>query len=256
LRLSSRGTNYLIGLNEDGTVDVIVLEGTVQVENLTNTEQSSVQSSEHFYLLGDLLAAINAYRQLAGKPTFPAIPETIQDAINPYGLMLINAMRKARGCFHGGSNGVPSPFDFVKLPKGWSVLGEVLGCPAEPGVWDPKTVARMLWESPPHRRIVFDSGKPSSIGCVWSTAQHSKDTEVMVCLTLGGDKANIPQSPSSPLLIRAGYRLRFSDDGKVLASFKLSPDDYNTILKGPLFSGFASTLPHHDVLYRYIFDTF
>ena len=256
LRLSSRGTNYLISVNDDGTVDVIVLEGTVQAELL----QPADDSSETARLLGDLLAAINSFRNKAGNPPFPPIPPAVQTAINPYGLLLINAMRKANGCFHGGSHGVPLPFDFVRLPAGWAVVGEVLGCPAEPGVWDPGIVARMLWESPTHKRIVFDSRKPTAIGCIWSTARTKQDTEAMVCLTLRSDssKATTAAAPGGaapdPLLIRAGFRFRFSNDGKVISSFRLGRDHYEAILSGPFFQGFGSALPELEALKRLLRD--
>ena len=246
LRLSSRSTNYLISLNDDGTTDVIVLEGTVEAEVLKGTEQSGNESP----LLRELRVEINKYRGLAGNATFPPVPDSVQDAINPYGLTLINAMRKTGGCFHGGSNGVPSPFEAVKLPAGWTVLGEVLGCPVEPGVWDPSTVARMLWESPTHHRIVFDSKKALAIGCIWSMAKNKNDTEAMVCLTLRDD--NTMSTPFAPLRIQAGFRFRFSADGKVLSSFKLSSDHYNAILKGPLFQGFGSNLPELEALKRFL----
>jgi hypothetical protein len=159
-------------------------------------------------------------------------------------------MRKTGACFHGGNNGVPSPFDAVKLPAGWSLLGEVMGCPAEPGVWDPATVARMLWESPTHHRIVFASKKVLAIGCNWSMAKNKQDMEIIVCLTLRQD-GKTPAAPS-PLVIRAGYGVRFSSDGQVLSTVKLGPGDYNAILKGPLFVGFVSNLPERDALYRWI----
>ena len=248
LGLSSPGTNDLISLKDDDPTDVNMLEGSVGVETLTSTEQPAEQAD----LLSDLLAEINVFRRLAGNPTFPAVPQPVQNAINPYGLILINAMRRTGGCFHGGSNGVPSPFDVVQLPVGWSVLGEVLGCPAEPGVWDPKIVARMLWESPTHRRIVFDSKKALAICCVWSKAGHRGDTEAMVCLTLRSEKSKT--IAVAPLLITAGFRFRFSDVGKVRSFLKLRPDDYNAILRGPMFTGFAPRVPKLDALKHYITD--
>ncbi|MCT0230329.1 FecR family protein [Synechococcus sp. CS-1324] len=252
LRLSSRGTTFIISVNADGSTDVMVLEGVVEAEHLQNAAPFEQPSNNLSVLLSELLLEINQRRLQLGKAAFPSVPAAVQAAIEPYGLLLINAMKRTGGCFHGGSNGVASPFDFVKLPRGWSVVGEVLGCPAVPGVWDPAIVARMLQESPSHKRIVYDSRKATAIGCVWSTAQSKHDTEAMVCLTVRHEgQAAVA---AAPLIINAGRRFRFSDTGSFLSSAELGAGDYTTILGGPFFLGFVSTLLEQDALDRQLRD--
>ena len=250
LRLSSRGTNYLISVNDDGTVDVIVLEGTVQADQAPGTDPSTGQTAGQPPQLSQLLAELNQRRDQVGTPEFKAVPETVQEQINAYGNALINAMKTNGACLHGTETSVGSPFAAVKLPAGWTVMGEVLGCPAQPGLWTPEELSRVWWGSPVHQRIVFLNPKANSIGCVWSKPQNRNDTEIIVCLTLKED-GKTPVTPD-PVVIRAGYRFRFSSDGKVLSSVKLGADDYTAILKGPLFAGFLSKLPELDALYRYI----
>jgi len=249
LRLSSRGTNYLISLNDDGTVDVIVLEGTVETDQLLADDPSTANPAQ----LGTLLEMLNRQRDQIGNPEFKAVPETVQAQINAYGSALINAMKASGGCLHGTETSVGSPFAAVKLPGGWSVLGEVLGCSAEAGVWTPESLSRVWWNSPVHQRIVFLNQKANAIGCVWSKPQTRSDTEIIVCLTLKED-GSTPVVPS-PVVITAGYRVRFSSDGKVLSTVKLGPDDYNSILKGPLFAGFVTSMPEFAALYQYISET-
>jgi hypothetical protein len=246
LRLSSRGTNYIIIANDDGSTDVLVLEGTV----LADPFESSSQPGEQSQLLSKLRDTLNNQRQQLGNPGFQPVPPAVQEEIEAYGRSLVNAMREFGGCFHGGSAGVGSPFTAVKLPSGWSVLGEVLGCPAEGGLYTPESLAKLWWGSAIHQRIVFKSEKATSIGCVWSQPRSKNDTEIIVCLTLKSDQKT-PIIPS-PVVIKAGDRFRFSADGKVLFTVKLGPNDYNAILKGPLFAGFVSNLPEGDALYRWI----
>ncbi len=250
LRLSSRGTNYIVLANEDGSTDVIVLEGTVVADSNTDALQPAEQSQ----LLTKLLEQLNNQRQQLGTPGFQALPEAVQEEINSYGNSLIKAMKDNGGCFHGGKAGVGSPFAAIKLPAGWSVLGEVLGCPAQGGLYTPESLAKLWWGSPIHQRIVFTSQNATSIGCVWSQPKTNTEKEVIVCLTLKNDQTAAVVPPS--VEIKAGYRFRFSADGKVLSSVKLGPDDYKAILNGPLFVGFTTTMPEFEALYRYITETF
>ncbi|MCT0212638.1 FecR family protein [Synechococcus sp. CS-1327] len=252
LRLSSRGTTFIITANADGSTDVIVLEGKVEAEPLQHAAPFEQPSNDLPVLLSQLLFEINQRRMQLGKAAFPSVPAVVQAAIEPYGLLLINAMKRTGGCFHGGSNGVASPFDFVRLPRGWSVVGEVLGCPTVPGVWDPAIVARMLQESPTHKRIVYESRKATAIGCVWSKAMSKHDTEAMVCLTMRNDGQTAVAA--APLIINAGHRFRFSDTGSFLSSAELRAADYDTILRGPFFLGFVSTLLEQDALNRHLRD--
>jgi hypothetical protein len=246
LRLSSRGTNYLISLNDDGTVDVIVLEGTVEADQVPGDDQPAGQTPQ----ASKLLQALNQWRNQSGNPEFKVVPEVVQEQINAYGNALIDAMKANGACLHGNQTSVGSPFVAVKLPPGWSVLGEVLGCPAQPGLWTPEILSRDWWQSPVHKRIVFGNRQASSIGCVWSVPKSSNDKEIIVCLTLKQDDKT--RVVPSPVVIRAGYSVRFSSDGNVLSTVRLGPDDYKAILKGPLFAGFVSNLPERDALYRWI----
>ncbi|MCT0212639.1 MULTISPECIES: hypothetical protein [Synechococcales] len=248
--MSSRGTNYIVLANEDGSTDVIVLEGTVVADSYID----SLQPAEQSQLLTKLLEQLNNQRQQLGTPRFQPLPAAVQEEINNYGDSLIKAMRQSGGCFHGGNAGVSSPFAAVRLPSGWSVLGEVLGCPAEGGLYTPESLTKLWWGSPIHQRIVFASQKATSIGCVWSQPKTNTDKEVIVCLTLKNDQATAVAPP--PVEIKAGYQFRFSADGKILSSVKLGPDDYKAILNGPLFVGFTTTMPEFEALYRYITETF
>ena len=52
--------------------------------------------------------------------------------------------------------------------------------------------------------------------------------------------------------VEAGQRLRISPTGVILALLRLTAGDYTTILSGPLFSGFSSSLPGFSSLESYL----
>lgn len=52
--------------------------------------------------------------------------------------------------------------------------------------------------------------------------------------------------------VEAGQRLRISPTGVILALLRLTAGDYTSILGGPLFSGFSSSLPGFGALESYI----
>lgn len=247
--MSSRGTNYLLSINDDGTTDVTVLEGTVAVEQVLSDDQSGGQPPQ----FTQLLEVLNQGRDQVGAPRLKVVPEAVQKQINVYGNALIHAMKASGSCFHGNESEVGSPFTVVKLPTGWSVLGEVLGCPAEAGLWTPASLSNVWWNSSLHQRIVFKNNKASAIGCVWSKPGNRQELEVIVCLIL--NNAGSTPALQSPILIKAGYRFRFSSDGHVLSTYKLGPGDYRAILGGQLFTGFASKLPEVDALIQFITET-
>ena len=52
--------------------------------------------------------------------------------------------------------------------------------------------------------------------------------------------------------VAAGEKVKLSAEGVILTLLKLSTGDYNSILRGPLFSGFSAALPGFSALESYI----
>ncbi len=95
------------------------------------------------------------------------MPAEIQREVETYAMEQRTAMDVVGGCSHGGVLGIPSPFERLKLPAGWDVLGEVLACPAPPGYWTSERVALEWWRSPQHRRIAYGKPLASHLACSW-----------------------------------------------------------------------------------------
>ena len=60
------------------------------------------------------------------------------------------------------------------------------------------------------------------------------------------------ESKTAPVTVQAGQRLRLSPTGVVLGLVKLALGDYQSILDGPLFSGYSLPLPAYANLESYL----
>jgi hypothetical protein len=68
----------------------------------------------------------------------------------------------------------------------------------------------------------------------------------------GSVQVEATDSKTAPVTVQAGQRLRLSPSGVVLGLVKLALGDYQSILDGPLFSGYSIPLPAYANLESYL----
>ncbi|MGB7563336.1 MAG: FecR domain-containing protein [Prochlorococcaceae cyanobacterium] len=111
---------------------------------------------------------------------------------------------------------------------------------------------------------ILVSGKQN--GCTKSSRMSVRGTNYVIDVSDSGDaelsvlEGSVEVTPSRDgeptgaptTTVEAGQKLRLSPVGVVLAILRLSPSDYTSVLNGPLFTGFRSTLPGFSSLESYI----
>lgn len=118
------------------------------------------------------------------------------------------------------------------------------------------------------RGEVLISGRQS--GCTRSVRLSVRGTNYVLSLNAAGEttlsvlQGSIGFEPlrdgepiaASSSTVNSGQRLELSPLGEVLTLSRLQADDYAALLAGPLFAGFASTLPDQALLNRYLQQTY
>jgi hypothetical protein len=99
-------------------------------------------------------------------------------------------------------------------------------------------------------------------GCTRSSRMSVRGTNYLLQIDENGNadlavlegtvQVEATESKTAPVTVQAGQRLRLSPTGVVLGLLKLALGDYQSILDGPLFSGYSLPLPAYANLESYL----
>lgn len=135
--------------------------------------------------LDQLLAEINARRELVGTPPVTYIAPDANDAISGYLADLTPQMQAYRSCFHGQNNPVAPGWDYVAAAGiDAEARGEVLACPDTNGFWTTDRIADAWLHSPSHFAELYADWDANAVACGTYGAQRGGAAfETIACVT-------------------------------------------------------------------------
>jgi uncharacterized protein YkwD len=135
--------------------------------------------------LGQLLAEINARREMVGTPPVAYIADEANAAVSDYLADLTPQMEAYNSCFHGQNNPIAPGWDYVAASgiEG-EARGEVLACPDDNGFWTSDRIADAWMNSPAHFQELYADFDANAVACgTYGSQRGGRAFETIACVT-------------------------------------------------------------------------